>query len=664
MNILHLSDLHFGINNPKYRNNEKYDNKGKILDELIDCVKNIGTQKPEHIIVTGDIAWFGKKSEFQEASVWFKKLLKALDLRGKDLTFCVGNHDINRNYANFDPKIIEELTEKKKLGNENNTNNDFVDKIDEIYNYENIHKMESAIFEYDKFCEQLEVEPFKYPNEKIRKYNHSNIEYSYSIGYKDIKSSNDEKIRIFAFNTALLSFMPNNIISDDQMWIGQSQIKALMEYGIMPNDEINYSIALFHHAERFLHPNEICEYNDRVATLTLLRKNVDLVLCGHTETGGKPVLQKQEDGGELLTAGATYYSDNHPNVFSLVTITNENKKVQVTPFKYDLKEQKWIKYPLVPKMNRMKNLKSIPYSIQISEALTLFLKYNDKTFSIPIKSSNFIVDQNNLTKNSTLDNSIQVTRLLTVKCGGYDSKNTIRLAPKMEQNAKAILMQSEYTNFICEAIKNKQCINLTIENNNGTNIFSSKKSQNNNMKEIPLENINFLKKLIRIEEYYGCKFRVPDTIKDERSLECVNILIDLLDTGYTEGLKIKDISYKTSEKYKLEEFYNNSKKLNEIHLIYKTKFYCKLYNTEFCLDEISIISAKYHINQQDLENKINTFQKGDIREMLISPNADYKTLFILDEKKAKNKIDEIIGESFAVEQTEKLSLHWKYIYEK
>ena len=62
-----------------------------------------------------------------------------------------------------------------------------------------------------------------------------------------------------------------------------------------------YKIAIFHHAERFLHPNEICEYDDRMATLPLLRDYVDLVLCGHIETGGRPVLYRQSEGAYTLT---------------------------------------------------------------------------------------------------------------------------------------------------------------------------------------------------------------------------------------------------------------------------------------------------------------------------------------------------------------------------
>lgn len=257
MNILHLSDIHFGRNYARYEIKDKFDkfdDKDKILADLIESIKNLEIFRPDHIVVTGDIAWYGKRDEYEEALVWFKKLLNETGLTGKDITFCVGNHDVNRSYANT----------------HRNINDNSIDEIDEIYDYDNVHEMELPIYEYDWFCEQLGVEPFEYPYK-------GKLECSYSIGYKDVKFPSQNTIRLIAFNTALLSFMPKNVISDDKMWIGQKQVKFLLHYGVIPSSEVHYTMALFHHAERFLHPNEICEYNGRVATLNLLRKNVELI---------------------------------------------------------------------------------------------------------------------------------------------------------------------------------------------------------------------------------------------------------------------------------------------------------------------------------------------------------------------------------------------------
>jgi len=311
MKILHLSDIHFGRNYECYDIKDKFDNKEKILDELINCIAKLDNLKPEHIVVTGDIAWNGKKNEFDEAYQWFKRLLDTTGLTGKDITICVGNHDVNRAYASLDTDF----------------NDNSIKEIDDIYDYKNVHKMEAPIYEYDNFCERLGVEPFAYPcNDKL--------EYSYSLGYKDVRFSSGNTIRFVSFNTALLSFMSSSKISSDKMWIGQKQVKSLMKYGIIPNSDVHYTVALFHHAERFLHPNEICEYDDRIATVNLLRENVDLILCGHTETGGLPILYKQVGGGTLLTAGAAYYNDTHPNAFSILCIPDNAKDIAVNPYTY------------------------------------------------------------------------------------------------------------------------------------------------------------------------------------------------------------------------------------------------------------------------------------------------------------------------------------------
>lgn len=152
MNILHLSDIHFsdihfGRNYKCYNLKDKFDDKNKILNELIECIKGLGYWRPDHIVVTGDIVWNGRSEEYQEARQWFEQLLQATNLTGKNITFCVGNHDINWSYASNHMKFTD----------------DSIDEIDEIYDYEKVHQLEAPIYEYDRFCEELGVEPYVYP---------------------------------------------------------------------------------------------------------------------------------------------------------------------------------------------------------------------------------------------------------------------------------------------------------------------------------------------------------------------------------------------------------------------------------------------------------------------------------------------------------------------
>ena len=73
MVILHLSDIHFGRNNPGYNVRGEFSNKNTILQELISSIRN-NTLKPDHILVTGDIAWYGKQQDFD-----YEELEQALE---------------------------------------------------------------------------------------------------------------------------------------------------------------------------------------------------------------------------------------------------------------------------------------------------------------------------------------------------------------------------------------------------------------------------------------------------------------------------------------------------------------------------------------------------------------------------------------------------------
>lgn len=179
MIILHLSDIHFGRDNPQYKVQGVFNKKKEILRDLLVSIRD-NTMKPDHIIVTGDVAWFGKSEDFDEAVKWFVELLKVTGLSGSDITFCPGNHDVNRSYGNYKTDL----------------NYKDINAIDQVYRYEYIHRMEAPLYNYDKFCEALGVVPYHYP--KAGKW-----EASYAIGYKDISLPNSEVFRIVSFNSAM-----------------------------------------------------------------------------------------------------------------------------------------------------------------------------------------------------------------------------------------------------------------------------------------------------------------------------------------------------------------------------------------------------------------------------------------------------------------------------
>ena len=636
MNILHLSDIHFGRNYECYGIQDKFDNKEQILTELIDCVKNLKAFRPDHIVVTGDIAWHGKKNEYEEALIWFEKLLDATGLTGKNITFCVGNHDVNRAYANLYMDY----------------NDDSIQEIDEIYDYDHVHEMEPPIYEYDKFCEKLGVEPFAYPYK-------GKLEYSYSIGYKDVKFPSQNIIRFVAFNTALLSFMPN--ISEDKMWIGQKQVKALMHYGIIPNDKIHYTIALFHHAERFLHPNEICEYDGRIATLNLLRKNVDLILCGHTETGGKPIFHQQLGGGKILTAGAAYYSDTHPNAFSILCVPDNEKDVLINPYTY---KKGWKQYDIEKEPESDGVLYELPKLGDLQEECRFVLRSDDKSYEIPLKKVSVYSYIKNGIPHVRVDNRKEVLRYLDIGCDGPANGGKVdvpvSLSPKMERNVSAMLKREEYFEFMAKNMNGEHKTEFYIESKSGDKFISG--SGLKGTIDIDEKSISMLRKIEKIEKFYDVKFYRPDDLYD-RDVEQITLLDELIEEGFSEKLKLgKNISSSFSDLKNLKQFYERALQVNSFCLLYEGKFYCKLFGVKFSLGKALVIAGKYHVDLEDIRYKIDTFMEGDTRQVIFTAEESFKTFFVVDREKAREKVK--VSPEYEIFSVEKMGLKWNFIFEE
>lgn len=637
MTILHLSDIHFGRNYECYDIKDKFDNKEKILDELINCVANLDSLKPKHIVVTGDIAWNGKKNEFDEAYLWFKKLLKATGLTGKDITICVGNHDVNRAYASLDTDF----------------NDNSIKEIDNIYDYDNVHKMEPTIYEYDNFCENLGVEPFVYPyNDKL--------EYSYSLGYKDVRFVSGNTIRFVSFNTALLSFMPSSKISSDKMWIGQKQVKSLMKYGIIPNNDVNYTVALFHHAERFLHPNEICEYDDRIATVNLLRENVDLILCGHTETGGLPVLYKQVGGGALLTAGATYYNDTHPNAFSILHIFNKAKDIDISPYTY---KNGWKENRTDRGNETIKKINEIPPLGDLKNKCNFVIRSDNKMHIIPIKKASVYRYTKKGTKYIKIDNRKEVLRYLDISIEGtQDGKKvnvSVDLAPKMERNVKAILAREEYFDFISQNITSEHDNEFYVETEDGQKVIQSGTISID--ENITGDGIEILKKIDKIQDFFDVLFYRPDEIY-ERDEAQIDRIIKLIENGYIDNLPLKLNTASISNINELKQLYKQAEEKNSFYLTYEKEFYCNLFGVEFSLGNVCIITGELSIDLLDLKYKIETFADGDSRKIIFNETPDYNTFLIVDEEKAKENV--IIKKDSFIYSVPPWNLNWGFIFEK
>ncbi len=100
--VLHISDLHFGIENDK-SDKTKYVRlrQKEMLTSLIDTIKDIVNDspswKPDIIAISGDISWTGQLEEYKLYKKEFAiPLSTALNISEDRIITCPGNHDIIR----------------------------------------------------------------------------------------------------------------------------------------------------------------------------------------------------------------------------------------------------------------------------------------------------------------------------------------------------------------------------------------------------------------------------------------------------------------------------------------------------------------------------------------------------------------------------------------
>lgn len=90
---LHISDIHL-------RDEHDHWSRDVVLKDLLRDIKTRADKLDiRFVIMSGDLAFAGKSSEYELISVFFDDLLEILNLSRKELFFVAGNHDIYRDTA-------------------------------------------------------------------------------------------------------------------------------------------------------------------------------------------------------------------------------------------------------------------------------------------------------------------------------------------------------------------------------------------------------------------------------------------------------------------------------------------------------------------------------------------------------------------------------------
>lgn len=608
MNILHLSDIHFGRNH--YVKGEPFAQKEEILDKLIDTLASLDKgMRPDLVLVTGDIAWYGVKHDFEEAFTWFQRLKEALELKPDQFVFCPGNHDLNRNTA------VDFSEDSLLISGSNGKIN--ISECDRLYEYEQAHKLEARFQHYNFFCEQMGMQPYSYVCADGTR------EYSYLIGSSSFTFDSKTFI-ITCFNTAYLPY--GKALKDDQMFLGLRQIQNLIDNNILSADTDDiFRIALFHHADRYLHPNEQCEYDQRKASLPLLLQHVDLALCGHTETGGMPVLRDYRNGGSLLSGGAAYYNDSHPNSFSLIHV-EKGSLPQICSYFFD--GMMWKRFTEDATMAWESSHMPIIWNDSIHERKRLgFGAKIDKKRKIVF--SGYWDIQETKTPYGRIffpNNRVNPARSMDIFSEeDPDSPGTTRTgmhhAPGLKQSTESLIRFAELNQFIADNILGAKFA--------VSGWFDIKTSQPVYVAPMDIprmeashggksSNLNWYLLLKEIEDFYNVQFRNPDRQPTQMEIDVANWLKIIKDSGEL-SLEISGIEksfFMVHNRKEINWLYSVSQLGKPLAYRFKRKILIKLFGAEIKLGECELyfIGARPK-NIQDIQRKIASWEGGDVRRI-------------------------------------------------
>ncbi len=300
INLLFLSDLHFGIKiNPEITE-QALNLKKQALDDLIKKLKEISNNLPQwhpnYIIIAGDIGWAGKQEDYTEAKVWLTHLQQ--EISTSQIIVVPGNHDLDRAQLDLTDIPPKNRTEADQLL--------LIDKLDK----------RAVFFKYfTRFCDDLH----------IQKANLGPSQSNYLTGV--IRFSN---INFIIINSSWFHFKDHT--SRGNLYLGANLIQLLKE-DLLEKDNFKdpqkpIVVSIFHHPEIWLNEGEISPQVDTVNTLEYLATRVHLILTGHEHIRNPLPPDKKFNRAFHFSGGATYDNERYWNNCQILKIDCYKKQIQ------------------------------------------------------------------------------------------------------------------------------------------------------------------------------------------------------------------------------------------------------------------------------------------------------------------------------------------------
>jgi predicted MPP superfamily phosphohydrolase len=293
--LIHISDLHIS-------QEDDFD-RSVVLDPLIGRTKEDLKKgfTPEIVVVTGDIAFSGKKEEYEMAKTFFDHLLECLGLSDDRLFIVPGNHDVDR--KRYRPKDVPAYDNMREL------NTELADYRLDLF---------KGMTDYFWFIETH--------------YSHLQNISGWLVPFVTVhKAKCGKRIGLVGLNSA---WMCRRSPDERDIAIGEYQIKSATQ-ALETAGEVDLVINLFHHPLNWLWPEDrrICRAHMKNAVL----------LCGHLHAPDGGFFHDLDGQYYQFQAGGGYLGSDSPQAsrFHYLTFDWGTNEIRVDFRKFDNAKRQW-----------------------------------------------------------------------------------------------------------------------------------------------------------------------------------------------------------------------------------------------------------------------------------------------------------------------------------
>ena len=287
--ILHLSDIHFKRNKDDQNKTFRRDVKNKMVAQIKKHLEKNGLNL-DFVAVTGDIAYSGKKKEYDEAIGFFDDL-KSVVPETTIFLAVPGNHDVDRG------KVMKFFTL-----------HDIVKK-----------RQTDAFLEDEEARNRCITVKFESFRQFVEELNHDL--YKPEDDYFWVNDCEDKNVSFLGLNSCWASENDNDRFN---ITLGYPQVMDALGKSKMSN-----KILLMHHPFKWFYEQDFDRYQGE------LFKNCGLILHGHTHADKAFVFKDPSDSNICLSANASYTTGKMGRIgFQFVRVEFQEKGVAVWLWPY------------------------------------------------------------------------------------------------------------------------------------------------------------------------------------------------------------------------------------------------------------------------------------------------------------------------------------------